>query len=233
MSAIKNMRNLNMENENMTEHESYEMISYSRMSGSRDEGLFGSSIATNTKIALHISHAAVQRNLSRDWFYPKGEIIEVLMTPNQFSDFITCPNTSGVPGTITHLEGKRMEFPKFEGKRKLFENEFESSLSGIQQNVKQFQDAVNVILSKQNVTKADKEELKRLAMHVEQDIRANLPFVQASFNESMDKTVTEAKAEFEASVQHTIHSLGLDALHQQVEMKLLEDSHEITSQEGE
>jgi len=41
---------------------------------------------------------------------------------------------------------------------------------------------------------------------------ANMPFVQTQFNEAMDKTVTEAKAEVEAFVSHKVTSLGLASL---------------------
>jgi len=198
------------------------MIQYSRIQGGTNNELFGSSIKSNNKISLSIHTASVERDLNRDCYFPKNTIIEILMTPNQFSEFITSPNTSGVPCTIIFKDGKRIEGRKFESKRATFEQEIKESLSDLINRTKTFQNKVDDLLNKPNVTKKDKEELRNQAMMIEQEIRANLPFIQQSFNESMDKTVVEVKSEFEASIDHKLYSLGLEALKENINTQLLD-----------
>jgi hypothetical protein len=48
----------------------------------------------------------------------------------------------------------------------------------------------------------------------------SIPFVQSQFNEAMDKTVTEARAEVEAFVDNKIRSLGIQALEGEVQKAL-------------
>ena len=57
-----------------------------------------------------------------------------------------------------------------------------------------------------------------------QEIESNVPFIQQSFNEQMDKTVMEAKGEVEGFVMNKLMSAGLEGL--QKEMKMLGDSED-------
>jgi len=45
-----------------------------------------------------------------------------------------------------------------------------------------------------------------------QNIKSNIPFVNEQFTEQMDKTITEAKGEIEAFIEHKIRSAGLEAI---------------------
>ena len=49
-----------------------------------------------------------------------------------------------------------------------------------------------------------------------QDVNSNLPFVQRSFNKSIDKTVLEAKGEVEAFVMNKVTSLGIKGLEKEM-----------------
>ena len=210
------------EEKTTTKHPSFGMISYGRHSHGIGSTLFGSSIKTDTTMCIEITHADITRDLSHDWYMPRGIIARVYLTPNQFAEFLTNGNTTGVPCTIDYTEKDgSIEPMELEGKRQLFEKEFEEDLAGIRKDAKEFKNKVDSIMKKQNILKADKEELMGLAFKIEQDIRANLPFVQTSFNKSMDKTVTEAKAEFEAAIEHKVYTLGLQELRKNIATQLL------------
>lgn len=47
---------------------------------------------------------------------------------------------------------------------------------------------------------------------LEQEISANIPFIQKSFNEQMDKTVQEAKGEIECHIATSINKLGIEKI---------------------
>jgi hypothetical protein len=212
--------------EEVTKHESFGMISYSRQQTNSKKLLFGSSIQTGTVIGFSIHEAELHRDLHKDWFFQSKPIIDILLTPNQFAEFLTNGNTTGVPCTITYRQDKKENHGMIEGvtvenKRVLFEKEFKESLSEVSGRVRTFVKGVSDILNKQTVSKKDREELISMAKMVAQQIDSNLPFVQKSFNEAMDKTVTEAKAEFEAAIDHKVYTLGLEALKDQITTKLL------------
>src|SRR5487761_2151022 len=102
-----------MERKKIT-HESFGMITYSKTQGGKTTHIFGSSIDSNNKICLSIHNASLERDLNNDWYYPENvPIVEVIRTPNQFSEFLTSPNTTGVPCTITYKNGHRIVGTEF------------------------------------------------------------------------------------------------------------------------
>jgi ElaB/YqjD/DUF883 family membrane-anchored ribosome-binding protein len=70
--------------------------------------------------------------------------------------------------------------------------------------------------SKASINKGDREAILGKLRMLMQNINSNMPFVQSQFNEAMDKTVTEAKAEVEGFVEGKIRALGIDALQSEV-----------------
>jgi hypothetical protein len=194
------------------QHPTFGVINFSRgQGGSRP--LFGSSILHNERITLEIKHAELGRDLHRDWIYGHNTIIEVEMSPTQFADAITSLNNgSGTPVTIRYIAQSPAQHleridPPFESKVAQFNKEFDTSIKDIG---KRFDTAIS--LAKE--TKAQKRlisELEQLKMH----FVSNLPFVNKSFSEQMEKTVTEAKGEVEAFVKHTIENYGIEAIRNQ------------------
>jgi hypothetical protein len=69
------------------------------------------------------------------------------------------------------------------------------------------------ILSRQKpATKKEKELILDSLEYLKQEIAQNMPFVQKSFNEQMDKTVTEARGEIESYVNGVVQGLGISRL---------------------
>jgi len=81
-----------------------------------------------------------------------------------------------------------------------------------------------LLSEKKPPTKADKETILKGIKMLRQEIESNVPFIQQSFNEQMDKTVLEAKGEVEGFVMHKVISTGLEGL--QKEFKLIGESEE-------
>ena len=204
-------------------HESFGMVQFSRNTGTNHK-LYGSSITHSNTITLSVSGGSVKRDLYREWYMPEKQIVEIELSETQFAELITSMNMgSGVPCTILRHEGKRMENPPFENQRMLFENEFKEKVKEVGIDLEALSSELEKLVEK----KASKTEFKALISKiskVSQEVNSNLPFVQKSFNEAMDKTVSEAKGEVEAFVLNKVTSLGIKSLQGQFKTPLIENT---------
>jgi len=191
-----------MDDRTTIEHESFAMLGITRSSCSFSQNLFGSSIQHSHTIKLKIAPAKIDRMLNRDWFHANTKpYIEVEMSYSQFAEAITSMNVGdGVPVTLRRLDGKMIEdCPQFD-KRQEFEKEFEKEMLKIGKSLRVLTEQAEALLSeKKPPTKSDKETILKGIKALRQEIESNVPFIQSSFNEQMDKTVLEAKGEFEGS----------------------------------
>lgn len=204
---------LDIDDDKRTEHESYGLLSISRRQGGRSH-LFGSAVEHHNTIALTISRAEHVRNLSHDWYRDTDQLIEVEMSPAQFAEAITTLNHGcGVPCTIRHLQGHpNIQEPPFESIRETFHNEFKEDMEKIAGRLVDDMREIEKVLEKKALNKADREMiLKRLSM-LHQEVKSNLPFVHKSFDEAVDKTVVQAKAEVEAFFTNAMIKAGQAAL---------------------
>lgn len=193
-------------------HPSFGIISISRGTCSHHMNLFGSSIKQKTFIQLNINRASLRRNLHRDNFFQEGvPIISVYMSPTQFADAITSLNSDGVPCTIDFVDGKPVKPPTIESKRLQFDREFEKEMSVIANKNNEFLKNIRNILSKKSIGKHDKQEIMKQLDMLNMQIESNIPFMKKQFTEQMDKTVVEAKNDFDDFVKNRLLSLGLDA----------------------
>jgi len=203
------------------EHDSFAMVEISRFSGNRGKNLFGSSIKHNNTIILKIAPAKINRHLNRDWFHAIGiPYIEVEMSYSQFAEAITSLNYgNGVPVTLKRLNGRLVEdCPHFD-KRQEFEVEFEKDMLEIGRNLRKLtKQAEELLNSKKHPTKTDRQAILNGIKSLRQEIESNIPFIQQSFNEQMDKTVLEVKGEVEGFVMHKIISTGIEGLQNQLKM---------------
>jgi len=218
---------MKIDNKVTIEHESFAMLGITRSSCGFSQNLFGSSIQHSHTIKLKIAPAKIDRMLNRDWFHANTKsYIEVEMSYSQFAEAITSMNVGdGVPVTLRRLDGRMIEdCPQFD-KRQEFEKEFEKEMQKIGKSLRVLTEQAEALLSeKKPPTKADKETILKGIKMVRQEIESNVPFIQSSFNEQMDKTVLEAKGEFEGFVMHKVISTGLEGL--QKEFKMLGDNEE-------
>lgn len=195
------------------EHESYGMLGFHRTNGGHTN-LFGSSIKHQSTIRMTLKKAVKERGLNRNWYYGKGQIVEIEMSQSQFAELITSLNVGdGVPVTIKWLNGQVMENCPEENKRELFEKEFEDKMIALNNKLKTLTEETERILSdKAAPKKSDKDMILNQIRMLHQELASNIPFVASQFNEQMDKTVTEAKGEVEAFVMNKVHSLGIEGL---------------------
>lgn len=198
-------------------HESFGLLDIARTTGSA-RALCGSSIKHNNTVTIRIKRAEKERGLNRTVYFSREELIEIEMSPTQFTDALTNMNTTGVPITIRRVAGKKMEKCPFNDTYKEFEDEFSSDIKNLLGNTAKMMKLVEGKLKATGtISKAERLELASILYRIEQDIMANLPFVQEQFNRQVDKTVLEAKGEIEAFFNNTIYQLGSDKLIEELE----------------
>jgi hypothetical protein len=103
-----------MDFEENEEHPAYGVIGWSKIQcgPSSKSHMFQSDLSHHDLVAIRIEHATLQRGLGQDWVNPAGKIVEVYLTPAQFTQFITSPNQGvGSPCTIrgTEMDGMTPE----------------------------------------------------------------------------------------------------------------------------
>ncbi len=190
------------------EHESFGMISIHRVQ-SRGTPLFGSSLIQQNLISIKVTRADDTRHLNKHWYHPKEILVEFDLSPTQFIDAMTNMNTTGVPCTLRNVGGERMEECPHEDVFDTFHSELKEDIKEVLGRTGKLMKLVEEKLKAPGtISKATRLELAEHLYHIEQDIRANLPFVYKQFNRQMDKSVSEAKGEIEAFFTQTIHNLG-------------------------
>ena len=213
-----------MRDRKITKHESYGLVGVSRVTHSHGTSLFGSSIKHSNTIRLSIKTAEVDRHLNRDWYHGSDQLIEIELSPTQFAEMITCMNMgNGVPCTLRYLEDhKRLENPPEVKQREIFEQEFQENVDKIKDFYKNdFKQIKETLLKKGTIKIDERKQTINIITKLINTLEDAMPFLQKGFNESMDKTVSEAKGEVEAFVMHKVTSLGIEGLQKEM-IKLTE-----------
>lgn len=174
----------------------YGMISVHR-TNSTGTHLVGSDIEHQQFITLKISTANYERNLKNDWFFPDRNLIEISMSLSQWAEFISSPNTSGVPCTLERIQGKCLfedEEVPFVDKIKLHDDEYKRHWAN---NVKELKTLIaNLSDSFENKEsrKTQRELIRQLEILIKNFI-PNEKFAINEFEEHIEKRVNQAKTE--------------------------------------
>ena len=156
------------------------------------------------------------------------------MSQSQFAQAITSLNMgAGVPVTLRQINGEYIEPCPFVDKREQFSNEFREDMNELTKKIKETTKAVeDLIQNKRTFTKADKEQILSTLHSVSQQLSSNYPYMFSMFNEQMDKTVTEAKAEIESHLQARMEDVALKAMGKSQEQELLPEEDQDIEEDG-
>ena len=194
-------------------HPAYGMVRVGRISGGNGK-FFGSHIRCNNFIRITVKRGSVSNDLGRNWFFGCGELIEIDLTPSQFTEMITTSNGSGVPCTIASFNGKRVEEIPDDEKTEAQKayNYFEQSMKGFFEKLETYEAQTEEILNKKTIGKADKAILKDQLRVMRQEVTQNMPFYVSQFERATQKIVTDAKCEVDSFTNHIIQKMGLEAI---------------------
>lgn len=200
-------------------HPSYGMLQLTRSSlGGNGTALYGSSIMHNDVIRLTIMSGYMEERNGQNRYYAKTGrrncIVEVDMSYTQFAEVITSLNMGdGVPVTITNIGGQPVPKCPYENKQKIMRKEVENVADGIARKLNQQAAEVKQLLDEKRVlSKGDREWIVDVLKSAGRELSSDLPFLNGLFQEQMDRTVTEAKGEFESYLQNKMNSIALEAL---------------------
>lgn len=208
-----------MSEKSVDKHESYGVLQLSRCQRPAT-ALFGSTIKHENTIRLKVSAAETQRQYNSDYIFsshsPRDTYVEVEMSYTQFAEAITSLNQGvGVPVTVRYANGREMAPCPFISKDEQFRSEFKSDLSELAVTADSAVSfAKELFSSKKPLTKTEKEELLSMLARVSQTVKSNIPFVRERFVEQMDKTVAEAKGNFEGFIQNRMNEIANAAIAQ-------------------
>jgi len=211
--------------EEREEHPSYGMIGFSRVTGNPGR-LFGSPLRSHESfVTLRISHGQRIHELGYDRFYGpmRGEIIEVILSAGQFSELLTTMNIgSGVPCTIRYIDGKEIPKPPEETELEVekVRKGFKKDLKDIVAQIKKDRAALEELLGKKTLSKADKDTIAWMVAKVEQHVEANMPFMLSQFEEASEKVVKHAKAEIDSFITTNVIAEGLRTIKERVEAQV-------------
>ncbi len=195
------------------EHPSYGAVSISRVESAKGMSLFGSSIKHSTVIRLRIHRATLRRNYHEDRHYAERPIVEVDMSPVQFAEMIMSAGLgNGVQCTIRRLENEQIPEPRFDSKREQFVNEFKEHTDEMSDKFDELIAEMTEMTKKGSVGKNERLEFLKKLKLLKQHVECDTPFIASQFNEQMDRTVQEAKGEFEAFITNRVVQTGLEGI---------------------
>lgn len=193
------------------QHESYGVFGINRISG--DTFLFDSEARHHSFIRLHIGRAEMSRSLNHEWIRPVGQsMIEVDISYSAFFRGISSPGVgAGVPCTIRYVNGKRMEDPpEPERVESKFGDDIKRTLADSTRTLTELEQQLAEVLLPGNKP-LGKKELNVLLKGIQSaimGIKSNLPYVETSFNEHMEKKTDTLKTEMEGLRDHMLLQLG-------------------------
>lgn len=203
------------DDERRFDHESYGMIGVSRISGSGSLPMFGSGLDHNPSlISITIRRGYRVHSLGHDQYVGNNELIRVWLTPAQYAEMISNPNVGyGVPCTIRHVGGRSCEDPpKVETEAASVRERFELESKELVQKAREGADKVRAVLETSKLSQKAKAEIQKTFYDATRFLHDAGPFLVESFQEAIQKTVTEAKLEIDAFMVHAAHAVGVQAL---------------------
>jgi hypothetical protein len=197
-------------------HESFGLIQFTRVSASPPRKFFGSSVRAGHFVEMTVHRAEKVSDGSHISYFARKALINLRLSPNQFSELLTTMNVGmGVPCTLQRVAGVDMsECVDEDNIRELhhkdFMKEIETATKEIREAIEEAGEALKT--SKASFGIGQRKELLKKLKHVLMRLESNLPYYHSKFDESVDKTIGEAKAEIDTFAGNVITQLGLDSL---------------------
>lgn len=217
-------------------HPSFANLYIGRSQCSGQKALFGSSIKHHDTITLKIFPAFIDRDLNMDRYFPEARpYIEIEMSQSQFAQAITSLNMgAGVPVTLRRLHDQYIEPCPFVDKREQFNSEFREDMNALTRKLTEATKHVEKLIEeKRTFNKADKDQILSALKSVTSQLASHYPYMYSMFNEQMDKTVTEAKAEIESHLQARMEDMALKVAGQEMKAsEMLPDEESDIEEEG-
>lgn len=182
-------------------------ISWSRLQCGGPIPMFGSDVKTDHPICVrinkaHIDHTMNSYNCDADIFEQHRPYIEVMLTPVQWAEFLTAGNCSGVPCTITQVDGKKMSSVEETNVASEFDADFKTAFDKTAQKLASYEKSINDMLaSGKTMNKTQMKDLAQRLKWAREGYLSDIDYIRTRFTEDMASIVAKAKAEVSAYVQ--------------------------------
>jgi len=199
-------------------HPAYGVITVTRPQCSPGVNLFGSDLSHGHFISVTIQTAELERDLHRDWVFPRGQVVEFSMSEAQWGKFVSGAGRSqATPITLNRIsEGPLVSVPGIKppegGRKDSFNEEFEDKLDKAMQGINAIAGQLEGVLNGKSISKVKLKEIVGNLKSQASNLPKNLNFAVESFKEATEDMVEEAKAEVEAHFIQTAHSYGVGAM---------------------
>lgn len=206
-------------------HESYGVLNIGRTTGT-PRSLFGSNIKHGDTIRLSISEGKLYRDFQKNRYGAGKEFIEVEMSAAQFAEAITTLNVGeGVPVTILHIGKERLASPPAVDFKERARGELKAEMGELAERIEELaKDTKEILTRKGSPIKADeKTKILKDLMFLVQEVRSNIPFAHECFEEAVEETVMQAKAEVDACLSTMREKLGQQVLDGKIQVPMLEN----------
>lgn len=198
------------------DHPSYGTISWSRVTGGSSEKthLFQSDLDHHDTIVVRVAHASLDRGLGNDWVHSRDTIVEVEMSPSQFTQFLTAPNSGDrVPCTIRVTEKDGQIERKFKDTRYAkYKAEMEDDLVELREKIDGIMSFAESLEAGKTVKKGEYKALVGQLAMLKQHVYSNIPFMKEQAHRHMSKVVEEGKVAIEAYIDGRLRDAGLEHL---------------------
>lgn len=178
---------------NVYKHPSYGSIRVSRMVGQFDD-LFATETIHNSAMRIEIGYAQQTINHGNNFIFDKETVVSAEMSPIQFSEMITNPNSAGVPCTLRYTE--KLGNITYKPSCSLVEDsvtKVEESLDNITSKIDPVKRRASEILEKKGtITKADRQEIQKLINSLGRELTDSVPFYTECVKENLEKMQSES-----------------------------------------
>lgn len=196
-------------------HPAYGMISCSRRQGG-DQTLFGSELKHNHSIAINIMTATQNRECSTDWNFGRDQVVEVMLSEHQWSQFVSSMNTTGVPCTFRH----KPKYPDVEwapeilsdSKHEILTNELEDEGRRLTAGMEKIRQKMVAMEEGKTIKKTEFRELSKQLDRAISGVIRGMKFRVDQHKEVMEKNVHAAKSDVEGYVGDMVMKLGIESL---------------------
>jgi len=198
-------------NREVYEHPAYGMVGMYTVTGGG--ALHASDINHQQRIRIVIKRGRHERDLSTDWYYSFGRsLVEIEMSHAQFAEFITSTGKGdGVPCTISEVAGEMTPgIEPVESKVEMLRREVEAAatkrMAAIHTDIKR----LGELIESGKIGKNDLRAIHRNLAQQAEGLPNHMGFIVEMGQEAMERLVTHAKIEIEATIAGHVRQLGLE-----------------------
>jgi hypothetical protein len=177
---------------------------------SGEQFFFGSDISQFTSLRLEIKQGWLERTYSEDRIYPGSSIVEVMFTPLQLSQLMfNVGKGEGVPCTIRYrADVGHIKHSQPESRREVYDKEIDEKCERAAANLDDLLEMIQGL----SLSAKSKNALLDKVKDSRRALREELPLLNTTFHETLDRASTDAKMALEAYADTLARETGLTAL---------------------